>query len=122
MASGYSGSYAINGTELTIQPTSGRWIPQNSLGTTGAGVPIYPRVREFELRWNLSDVALANSVRSYFAALQYTGTVVIDLPKYTASDYQFFSYSGCSLYQPEYGNYFAEHLMDVVMIVGNIIP
>ena len=120
MATGYTGSYAVNGTELSIQPTSGRWIPQNLVGVNGNGVPIYPRVREFELRWNLGDPALANSLRNYFSALQFTGTVAIDLPQYAASDYLFYRYSGCTLYQPERGAYFAEHITDLVMIVGNI--
>lgn len=121
MAAGYSGTYAINGTDLSIQPTSGRWLPQNMVGINGNGIPIYPRVREFEIRWNLTDPALAEQVRGYFAALQFTGTVVVDLPKYASSTYQFYSYSGCSLYQPERGTYFAEHITDIVMVVGNIV-
>lgn len=121
MTTGYSGSYAVNGTELSIQPTTGRWLSQNMVGINGNGVPIYPRVREFELRWNLGDPALADGLRSYFVALQFTGSVAFDLPKYTASDYQFYRYSGCVLYQPDRGVYFAEHITDIVMIVGNII-
>lgn len=121
MAAGYSGTYAFNGSELSIQPTTGRWMPQSPVGINGNGIPIYPRVREFELRWNLSDPALFNQVRGYFDALQFTGTVVVDLPKYKSADYQFYSYSGCSLYQPDLGTYFTEHIQDLVMIVGNIV-
>lgn len=121
MAAGYSGTYAINGTDLSIQPTSGRWLPQSLLGTSGGGIPIYPRVREFELRWNLSDPALVDQLRSAFTALGFSGSVVMDLPKYSASTYLFQSYSGCSLYQPERGAYFSEHITEVVMVVGNIV-
>jgi len=113
--------YKVNGVELSIQPTTGRWLPQNMVGTTGAGIPIYPRVREFELRWNLSDPDLANTLRAYFATLGYSGSVVVDLPQYTAASYQFYAYSGCSLYQPERGAYFSEHITELVMIVGNIV-
>jgi hypothetical protein len=120
MATGLSGSYAINGTELSIQPTTGRWMPQSVVGINGNGIPIYPRVREFELRWNLSDPALVNTLRTYFNALQFTGTVALDLPQLESADYRFYRYSGCSLYQPERGAYFAEHITDLVMIVGNI--
>lgn len=113
--------YKVNGVELSIQPTTGRWLPQSMVGTTGAGIPIYPRVREFELRWNLSDPNLANTLRGYFSALGYSGSVVVDLPQYNAGSYQFYAYSGCSLYQPERGTYFAEHITELVMIVGNIV-
>jgi hypothetical protein len=113
--------YKVNGVELSIQPTSGRWMPQSVVGITGNGVPIYPRTRSFELRWNLSDTVLANEIRSYFAALNFTGTVVVELPQYTSSSYAFYAYSGCSLYEPDRGAYFSEHITDVVMVVGNIV-
>lgn len=116
-----SGTYRINGTELTIQPTSGRWIPLSPIGITGDGHPVYPSVRTFELRWNLTDQESVDQLRVFFELTRTTGTVVVDLPKFTGTIYDFYAYSGCVLYEPERGAYFVEHTTDFVMMVGNIV-
>ncbi len=113
-------TYKVSGTEIP-QPTSGRWLPPNILGKTGRGYPIYPQVMQYELRWNLSSVADADQVRDFFTGVSLTGTVVVDLPQYNAATYQFYSYTGCSLYRPEWGAYFTENITEIVMIVGNVV-
>lgn len=114
-------TYAINGTELTIQPTTGRWVPQSAVGITPNGTPIYPAVRMFEIRWNLITQEEVNQLITFFGTIGFTGTANVRLPQYNASTYGFVYYSGCVLYQPEFGVYFAEHTQDVMMMVGNII-
>lgn len=114
-------TFAVNGTELVIQPTTGRWIPQPLVGVTPNGVPIYPGVRSFELRWNLVTPEHANQIVTFFETIGFTGTANVRLPEYATASYQFAYYSGCVLYQPEFGVYFAEHYQDIVMTIGNII-
>jgi hypothetical protein len=113
-------TYAINGTEITIQPTTGRWLPQAPLGFTGGGVPIYPTIRTFQLRWNLVSQDVVFQLIDFFNTVGLTGTVVARLPQYNASTYGFYSYSGCVPQQPEFGVYFTEHTQDVVWEIGSI--
>lgn len=112
--------YKINGVEITMQPTSGRWEARDELGIDGAGHPIYPGLREFELRWNAMSPSEANQLQGFFNAIQNTGTCVVDLPQYAASTYTFFSYTGCTLREPNWSNYFAQNLTDCTLLVTNI--
>jgi len=113
-------TYRINGVDLALQPTTGRWIPRTLIGTTGDGHHIYPAVREFELRWGLASPAEVDQLYDYFSVLNVTGTVVVDLPQYDGNTYVFHSYSGCTLQEPDRNTYFTEHITDVVMMVTNI--
>jgi hypothetical protein len=113
-------TYKINGTEITIQPTQGRWLAKDELGIDGAGHPIYPMPREFELRWGVVSPSEANQLQTFFETVITTGTAVVDLPMYANATYVFFSYSGCTLTEPEWGRYFAEYYNDAVVIVRNI--
>jgi hypothetical protein len=115
-----TGTYAINGTPLSLQPTSGRWLAQDEIGITGDGHSIYPALREFELRWQLEGPSDHSQLVNFFNAIQITGTMVVDLPKYGASSYFFFSYSGCVVQQPELGQYYEQYINDVVLVVRNI--
>lgn len=115
-----TGTYAINGTSLSLQPTSGRWMPQDELRISGDGHSIYPTVRDFELQWQLESPSDFNQLVSMFNSIQITGTVVVDLPAYGNALYTFFSYSGCVLRQPEIGNYFEQNINNVVLVVRNI--
>lgn len=112
--------YSINGTEITIPPTTGQWMPRNLIGIDGAGHPIYAGVREFEMRWQLVDQAEMNELQTFFNGVVTTGTAVVALPQYANTTYQFFSYSGCTLREPEWGTYFTQHPQDVVLLVTNI--
>lgn len=120
MTQGVTGSYAVNGTEITIQPTSGKWIPREPLGVDGNGHFIYPPYREFEMNWGLIDSDEANQLQNFFNSIGLTGTAIVDLPKYADLDYTFFSYSGCVLQEPSFGDYFTEHPMDVTLTITKI--
>ena len=113
-------TYQFNGVELTLQPTSGRWMPRIILGTTGAGHVIYPAVREFQLSWGIMSTAEYDQLRDFYRQVGITGTVVATLPDINASTYTYRNYSGCTVREPEAGQYFAEHVRDVRMEVINI--
>ena len=120
MTVGASGTYAINGTDFTLQPTSGRWLSQSMVGITGDGHPIYPAVFEFEIRWSLSAQSDLDQIQDWRDSIVLTGTASVDLPAYRGSAYVFQTYTGCSLYEPSRGMYFNEHTSEFVLIVGNI--
>lgn len=119
MTAGASGSYAVNGATF-LPPTSGRWLPKNPLGVSGDGHAIYAGVREFELKWQLAFPSDVYQLQNFFGAINNTGTVVVDLPRYGYSSYEFYSYSGCVLREPEQGEYFSENQTDILLLVTNI--
>ena len=55
--------YAINGTELLIEPTAGRWLPRNQFGVDGNGHPIYSPVRQYEINFGLLSPAQQNQLQ-----------------------------------------------------------
>lgn len=120
MTQGITGAYGINGTDLTIQPTTGRWIPKDSVGIDGYGHFVYPPYREFELTWGIVDPNQINQLQGFFNAVGNTGTVVVDLPKYADTTYNFFSYTGCVVGEPQIGVYFAENQMEVTLLITRI--
>jgi len=120
MSVGLSGSYALNGTNLTLQPTEGRWGERDSFGMDGSGHPIYPSVRTFELSWELISTSELQQVINFFNAVGNTGTVVADLPQYGAAAYQFYAYSGCTLNEVMVGAYFQEYVQDTKLLILNI--
>jgi len=112
--------YSINGTDLTMQPTEGRWVDRDALGRDGNGRNIYPAPREFEMKFNLISTSDLQQLQTFFSAVGATGTVVVSLPQYGASAYQFYSYSGCILSEPTVNAYFEEYLNDVKITVSKI--
>lgn len=120
MTIGLSGSYAVNGTNLSLQPTEGKWNQRDSYGYDGGGHPIYSQFRTFELKWALISTSDLVQLINTFNAISNTGTVVFDLPQYGASAYQFQRYSGCTLNEVSVGAYFQEHVMDVTLLVLQI--
>ncbi len=116
---GTSGTFAVNGTELQLQPSSYQWMGRVQVGTDGNNRAIYPAIREFELAWDLiSHVDLAQIINVQLACV--TGTVVFDLPKWGDLVYQFYSYSGTSVREPQVGSYFVDHVTDVKLLIANI--
>jgi len=113
-------TYKIQDTELIIQPTTGRWLPRQPVGIGGDGHAIYPGVREYELRWQVESASGYNQLMSYFDAINPTGTVSVDLPRYAHSAYEFRTYSGCVLREPEAGIYFTETYTTVILLITNI--
>ena len=121
MTAGASGTYAINGTDFNLQPTTGKWIPRDSLGFTGDGHPDYVGVREFELTWQLISAEDVNQLQTFFDNLGLTGTAVVDLPKYRNSTYIFESYSGCTISEPQMDVYFEQHETSITLLIYGIV-
>lgn len=110
---GASGTYAINSTRFILQPTEGEWDSREILGVDGNGHPIYPAVREFHITWGLAHPNDVKQLIDTYNALGNTGTAVFDLPKWGDADYIFYSYSGCTMREPEVGAYFNGYISNV---------
>ena len=118
---GLSGTYAFNGTDLLLQPTSGKWQERTNYGLDGGAHPVYPAVRNFELTWQLISPSDAQQIITFYNAISNTGTVVACLPEWGASAYQFRNYSGASLQEPTVGEYFNEHITEVRLLILNVL-
>lgn len=119
MSQGYSGSFAINGVNLTLPPSDGGWIVRDTLGRDGNNRPIYPAIREFEMRWNLiSSADLQQIINAQLASV--TGSIVSDLPQWGASDYLFYRYSGTIWNEVTVGHYFVGYTTDVTLVISNV--
>lgn len=112
--------YKINDIELALQPTTGRWLPRQQLGIDGNGHPVYPAFREFEMQWGLMGVSGSHQLQNFFETVVTTGSAVVDLPRYQDTTYNFFSYSGCALREPDWGRFFTEHQTNVTLLVTRI--
>lgn len=112
--------YGFGGVDFTLQPTEGNWVERPMLGRTGDGHFVYPTTREFEMRWGLMTPAQVDEVLTYFENLTFTGTLVVSLPKWSATTYVFENYTGCTISEPTVKRYFAEHLTDIYLLVSQI--
>jgi len=113
-------TYGFDGIDLTLQPTQGRWMPRMELGTSGAGHPIYPGVREFKLFWAVMPIVDYDQLRDKYRQVSITGTTVASLPDINGDTYGFKNYSGCTLREPEAGDYFSTTVTEVTLTVMNI--
>lgn len=120
MTTGLSGSFAFNNTNLTLQPTSGKWDARSSYGIDGQGHPIYSAVRSFELSWQLISPSDLNQILGYYNLVGNTGTVTACLPQWGASTYTFTNYSGTTLQEPEVGEFFQGFYQSVKMLILNV--
>lgn len=117
---GVSGSYALNGTRFILQPTEGHWDARDNLGTDGGGHPIYPSTRKFEINWGLAAPSDVKQILDAYNSVSNTGTIVFDLPKWGDTDYTFYSYSGCTMQEPEVGAYFNGFITDVRLVINKV--
>ncbi len=115
-----TGTYQINSTDLLLQPTTGRWMPRKAIGIDGNGHPVYPGVREFEMRFQLGSPADYNQLQTWYESISNTGTVIADLPIYGHASYTFTSYTGCVLQEPEAREYFSENQKQFTILITNI--
>ena len=120
MTQGFSGTFAINNVNFILRPTKASWSKRDELGFDGNGHPIYPAVREFEISWNLMHPTDAQQIINAYNAVQNTGTVAFDLPEYANGDYVFKSYSGCTISEPEFGEYFQGYINDGKLTIHNV--
>lgn len=117
---GASGTYAVQGTDLTLKPTQGRWLDRDVLGYDGDGHPIYPAVRSFEMSWQYISASDLSQIIGFYNQVQNTGTVAVDLPLWNGNPYQFNRYSGCVLEEPTVGAFFEGTISEVKLLVHNI--
>lgn len=117
---GLSGTYAINGTDLTMQPTEHSWVDRDSIGISGDGHSIYSAVREYRLVFNLQSASDMNQLVGFFNTVSTTGTIVACLPQWNSPFFIFANYSGCVLREPTFSNYFNEYAEQVTLVIGNI--
>lgn len=120
MTTGLSGTYAINDTNLQLQPTSGKWVERTQYGTDGSGHPIYSAFRNFELTWDLINTADVKQLIDFYNTVSSTGTVVACLPKWGDTNYTFHNYSGTTMGEPVVDTYFQSHLQSVKLLLINI--
>ena len=113
-------TYKINGAELSLQPTTGKWMPRLFIDVDGNGYPVYSAVREFEMMFQVATPEDFQQLQNAFNSLGVTGTAVVDLPTYATGTYTFFPYSGCVLREPEMAEYFSEHHMNVRFVISSI--
>ena len=119
MTTGFSGTYAVNGVDFILPPTTGKWRQRDEAGIDGNGHPIYPAVRDFELTWGLAH---PTDVKQFTDAYNnsVTGTCSFDLPLYGDADYQFYRYTGITMVEPEMGSYFQGWVTDVKLTLLNV--
>jgi hypothetical protein len=115
-------TWKINGVALLVPPTTGRWLPRGAIGRDGRGHPIYPGVREFEMRWDLLYPSGTSQLQVVFEQVIVTGTAVVEIPRYAYPTYVFHAYTGCVLNEPEVNTYFTENYTSVVLLISNIPP
>lgn len=113
--------YKLNGIDLDPQPTEGVWLPRDLIGVDGAGRSIYAPTRQFEMNFNLLSATGYSVLQNNFESIAATGTTIVDLPRYGASEYAFQSYTGCYVQEPQAGPYFTQYHQDARILVTNII-
>jgi hypothetical protein len=120
MTTGFSGSFSLNGTTFIMQPTTATHDQRDNMGFDGNGHPVYPSVRSFKITWNLMHPTDAQQIINAYNAVQNTGTVSFDLPFYGDGGYQFKCYSGCTIEEPEFGEYYMGYITDGKLIIHNV--
>lgn len=117
---GASGTFAVNGTDFTLQPTKAKWDDRDSLGMDGGGHPVYPAVRSFEMSWQLIDMSDLSQIIGFYNSVRNTGTVSVDLPEWAAPEYRFARYSGCTLSEPMVGDFFNGYVQEIKLLIYNV--
>ena len=114
---GTSGTFSFGGTPLLLMPEEAGWVSKELIGISGNGRPTYPTVREFEMTWSMMDMDSFAQLQGFYNTIQSSGTWVVDLPKYATAPYQFYSYSGCTLKEPEIGKFFEYYAQNVQLLI-----
>lgn len=113
-------TFKLNGVAF-LDPTYHRWMPRNLLGISGGGHPIYSGVREYELKWRLTSIGDFYLLQSSFQNLSGTSTIVAEIPQFNSTGtYSYYAYSGCTLREPEYTQWFDGYYQDVTLLIANI--
>lgn len=115
-------AFKINGVAFSRQPSNHRWINQEPYGITGDGRASYAAFREYEMEFDFASPQEFYDFNTYWQSVGLTGTVSVDLPEHptTASAYQFRTYSGCIINQPEFNNFFENHYSSARLLIARI--
>lgn len=116
----YSNQFGINGTVFSQQPTEHHWADRESLGIDGNGNSVYVSPRQYEMKWDLVDTEVFTEMYAYFTAQGVTGTVTATLPKWNATPYQMYNYSGCIIREFTYDNWFENYYSNVKLTITRI--
>lgn len=117
---GATGTYQINDTDLTVQPTYGKWLPREIIDIDGNGHAVYPPYRQFEVGWQLASMDQVQQLQNFFDTMGRTGTASVNIPRYGYSPYTFRTYSGTVLQEPTFEQFFAEHEANVTLLITKI--
>lgn len=120
MTTGLSGTYALNGVDLTLQPTTGKWLDRTNYGVDGGGHPVYSQTRGFELTWILISPSDAKQIIDTYNLVGSTGVITACLPEWGALEYQFRNYSGTTLQEPTVSTYFQGFIQEVRLLILNV--
>lgn len=120
MTTGASGTFALNNTDFNQYPTDHHWSERTQYGMDGGGHPIYPAVRSYELTWNLISTSDAKQIIDFYNTVGNTGTLTFCAPEWNNVDYVFKNYSGTTLQEPSFDNYFMGYLENLKLLVLNI--
>lgn len=111
---------AINGTDLTMQPTTHNWEGRDNLGYSGDGHPIYSATRSYKMTFNLESAADFNQLVGFFNLISTTGSVVSTLPQWAGATYNYVPYSGTIINEPQFSGFFEEYAEEVTVLITNI--
>ena len=117
---GFSGTYAANGVDFILPPSTARWEDRDTLGIDGNAHPVYSLYRNFEMRWELAHPNDVKQLIDIYNTLGNTGTAVFDLPQWGAANFLYYGYSGCTMIEPTVGEYFMGWLKDVTLVVTKV--
>lgn len=113
-------AFKINGTSMTMQPSEHGWVAREKYGVTGDAHYVYPAVRKYQLRFNFISASDFNQFVTFYNTISQTGTITADLPEWGVATYQFRTYSGCTLTEPEFSGYFENYFQEASMMILNI--
>lgn len=110
----------LNGLAFSHQPTDHHWIERDQVGVDGNGNAVYVAPRQYELKFDFVDPDEWNEMYAYFIAQGVTGSVTARLPKWNATPYSLFNYSGCQIREMSFDNFFQNQYVNVRLLIVRI--
>jgi len=117
MTTGLSGTYAFNGIDFQLQPSTGKWVDRTNYGIDGNARTVYSQYRKFELKWELISTSDLHQIIDFYNGVSNSGSVVSCLPKWNDPDYTFYNYSGTQLQEPQVSEYFQGYIQSVTLLI-----
>lgn len=113
-------TYSINTVDLLLQPSSGQWKDRKILGTDGENRAIYEPKYSFAIGWDAFTPAQLFQLWTFWSGVSSAGFVTVTLPKYNSNTYTFQQYVNCIIDEPKRGDFFAEHILRIEVMIRNI--